>query len=439
MRCPLNRTAIGTLLLALSLAASSANGATITVDTLADEFNTDGDCSLREAMQAANTNAPVDACSAGTAGSDTIVLPAGILPLSVTLTVSEAVTIRGAGRANTTVQRGAATAFNGPGVAGATLTIEDLALIGDINTGGIQDIVVARADFSGVVGTIVNSLNGTIALTDATLTGAGVNSLGGAISLLRTTITGGDINSSSGNVTLIDSAVRFGPSNGVNTSSGAIGLTRSLVAGSSNSGVNSSSGAITIVNSTITGNDQGISAGSSTITLDGATVAFNATDGIAASNVTMTHTIVASNSPDCDTPVNAAQFSLDSDGSCGLAGSGNLSATNPLLGTLANNGGPTLTHMLQSGSPAIDAGSNGLCQAVDQRGVTRPIDGNADAIAICDIGAVEADGGGPPPPPPPAGSTQPVPVLDEWSLLALVGLLAIVAASARRRAGVPRR
>ena len=43
----------------------------IVVNTLTDELNSDGDCSLREAIKAANTNLPVDACIP-TGGSDTI-------------------------------------------------------------------------------------------------------------------------------------------------------------------------------------------------------------------------------------------------------------------------------------------------------------------------------------------------------------------------------
>lgn len=69
----------------------------------------------------------------------------------------------------------------------------------------------------------------------------------------------------------------------------------------------------------------------------------------------------------------------------------------PLLGSLADNGGPTLTHLLLPGSPAIDAGDPGACldgtltDSVDQRGVTRPIDGDRVGEAICDIGAVEVE------------------------------------------------
>jgi predicted outer membrane repeat protein len=69
---------------------------------------------------------------------------------------------------------------------------------------------------------------------------------------------------------------------------------------------------------------------------------------------------------------------------------------NPLLGTLQNNAGTTFTRALLSGSPAIDAaspsapGSGGnACETTDQRGLTRPRDGNGDGSAICDIGAYE--------------------------------------------------
>lgn len=55
-----------------------------------------------------------------------------------------------------------------------------------------------------------------------------------------------------------------------------------------------------------------------------------------------------------------------------------------LHAALANNGGPTPTHILIDGSPAVDASpANGDCQPTDQRGITRP-QGTA-----CDIGAVE--------------------------------------------------
>jgi hypothetical protein len=62
---------------------------------------------------------------------------------------------------------------------------------------------------------------------------------------------------------------------------------------------------------------------------------------------------------------------------------------NPLLGPLQNNGGPTKTHALLAGSPAIDKGDNAGAPATDQRGFPRKKDGNGDGSLIVDIGAFE--------------------------------------------------
>ncbi len=77
-------------------------------------------------------------------------------------------------------------------------------------------------------------------------------------------------------------------------------------------------------------------------------------------------------------------YNLSSDRTCG-GSTGDLTYTNPKLGPLANNGGPTLTFALLTGSPAIDHGNNATCAATDQRGVPRPLGPR------CDIGAYELD------------------------------------------------
>ena len=56
---------------------SDSTSTTITVTTTADELNQNGNGSLREAIQVANTDTAIDACAAGS-GTDTIILPAGI-------------------------------------------------------------------------------------------------------------------------------------------------------------------------------------------------------------------------------------------------------------------------------------------------------------------------------------------------------------------------
>ena len=94
----------------------------------------------------------------------------------------------------------------------------------------------------------------------------------------------------------------------------------------------------------------------------------------------------------------SAGYNLASDDGSGfLTATGDQLNTDPLLGPLANNGGPTLTHALLAGSPAIDKGKRDaisfLATTVDARGVTRPLDFPSISNAVggdgSDIGAFE--------------------------------------------------
>ncbi|HEY1014650.1 MAG TPA: choice-of-anchor Q domain-containing protein, partial [Herpetosiphonaceae bacterium] len=70
---------------------------------------------------------------------------------------------------------------------------------------------------------------------------------------------------------------------------------------------------------------------------------------------------------------------------CRLTGPGDQPrVANVLAGPLADNGGPTWTHALLPGSPALNAGGMS-CPGVDQRGVSRP------QGAACEIGAFELE------------------------------------------------
>jgi hypothetical protein len=80
---------------------------------------------------------------------------------------------------------------------------------------------------------------------------------------------------------------------------------------------------------------------------------------------------------------NSDQYSLSSDDTCGLAGTGSQNGVDPLLTNLGNYGGPTRVHMLKPGSPAIDGVVGDSGPPTDQRGVSRP------QGAAFDIGAVE--------------------------------------------------
>src|SRR5437763_1249809 len=101
--------AIGGSMVAVPASArrSPNSGTTIRVTSTADDNTIDGNCSLREALKAADTDHAVDACAAGH-GTDTIVLQTATYAVRRgTLEVQSAVTIAGAGRDRTIIDRGA--------------------------------------------------------------------------------------------------------------------------------------------------------------------------------------------------------------------------------------------------------------------------------------------------------------------------------------------
>ena len=144
----------------------TAEAATITVTTLDDELNSDADCSLREAIQAANTNATVDACTAGS-GADTITLPTGTYALSISgagedsnatgdLDISDDLTINGQGATSTIIDGGTIDRVLdvSPGVAatfaGVTITGGDSGA--GVSGGGVRNRGSLTIDNSVVTG-----------------------------------------------------------------------------------------------------------------------------------------------------------------------------------------------------------------------------------------------------------------------------------------------
>ena len=107
----------------------------------------------------------------------------------------------------------------------------------------------------------------------------------------------------------------------------------------------------------------------------------------------------------CTSHVDSDGFNIDDGTSCGLTEPTDHAATNPQLGPLQDNGGPTQTRAPSASSPAIDQGQSAGA-ATDQRGLPRPADlpaiTNAAGGDGADIGAVElqpdADGDGIPDP-----------------------------------------
>ena len=171
----------------------------------------------------------------------------------------------------------------------------------------------------------------------------------------------------------------------------------------------SNGGNLTIRNSTVSGNTSSNDGGGiesygplnlDSVTVTNNTASGNDPDGAGAAGagvyigsfgtLTSRNSILAGNSgaEDCFTffPVTDAGHNLvQNPGNCGFTNgvNGTIVGQDPLLGALRDNGGPTRTHALQTGSPAIDAGDTDL--TTDQRGEPRP-GGPAD-----DIGAFEEE------------------------------------------------
>ncbi len=113
--------------------------------------------------------------------------------------------------------------------------------------------------------------------------------------------------------------------------------------------------------------------------------------------IALNHNLINGNNPACGSSLAAAQngvagWNLYFGGSCQIAndsGSQFVSYMSWLLPPAANGGFiPTMRPAF--GSAAIDAGNPAGCLAQDARYVPRPIDGDANGVARCDIGAVES-------------------------------------------------
>ncbi len=166
-----------------------------------------------------------------------------------------------------------------------------------------------------------------------------------------------------------------------------------------------SDGEATMENTTVSGNRAGQFGGgvlaSSLLTIRNSTVAGNnAPSGGGVNNgggpligdgfVFLANTIVANNPTggNCAGAITSLGGNLENTSTCQLGAAGDQPGTNPLLGALGSNGGPTQTHALLAGSPAQDAAictEAVPCPAVDQRGIERP------RHARHDVGAYESE------------------------------------------------
>jgi len=206
---------------------------------------------------------------------------------------------------------------------------------------------------------------------------------------------------------------------GIDLNSGTVVLNSSLVSintaslpGGAAGGIFVENGALIVNNSTVSDNvadyGGGIQlVGSGSVVLNNSTVVANLTTpggivpnggGVQNLNnqgtITLRNSLVAKNigrdSPNCAGNILSAGYNvLGNSTGCSFASAvGDLTDVDPLVGILEDNAGPTLTHALFSGSPAIDAGNPAGCTdhdgnllAGDQRGIPRPQGPNCDAGA----------------------------------------------------------
>jgi hypothetical protein len=245
----------------------------------------------------------------------------------------------------------------------------------------------------------------------------------GILTLLNGTVTGnaGGGLFNYGTLTLLNSTVSGNTADwgGGLYNHGMLTLTNSTVSGNTadwGGGLyNIYDSTMTLINSTVSGNTASYDGGGlsnhyvGTMTLINSTISGNtAPDGgglanktleyhyYAAGHVRLISSLVATNlqGKDCSRTgsysILSEGYNLDSDGSCHLTAPTDRPGKDPRLGSLEDHRGPTLTHALLPGSPALDAipwGTNscGTTLVSDQRWQSRP----QPAGGNCDIGAYE--------------------------------------------------
>ena len=337
--------------------------------------------------------------------------------------ITSPLTMHGAGAKSTFIERDA----SAPGfrilhiAAAGVLELDGVTITGGVGEGGevfgdggglfnAGELTLTTSTVSGNTGLsgggLFNADTGKLTLTTSTISGnnlvegegfgSGLFNAGTAI-LMHSTVSGnlGDFGVGLFNIgmlTLENTTVtdNAGIAGGGLDNAGTATLTNTTISGNAASDFGAgglrNDGLMQIINSTIAGN----------VAAPGATVGGLLNFG----TMELTRTIVAGNAArdcfnDSGALISQGHNLVGAGTGCPSDGPGDLTV-NPaevfttVLGPLQNNGGPTETHALVEGSPAIDAGGSDCPPPdTDQRGVTRPQDGDGDGTATCDIGAFE--------------------------------------------------
>lgn len=448
---PIRKTALALALSqALGFSVSMGQAATITVTTTSGEAG-GSDCTLRDAITAANFDTAVGGCSAGT-GEDAIILPANA---TITLTTPDNCNI--------------AAECNGLPIVTSSITIEgnETTLLRDSNSQKFrifelnQGLLTLRNTtvsgggriYGGTGGAIYAHHSSSVTLVDSIVSRnfGGIKAESSSVALINSRVSGNRGRDSdyyiatsgilvlNGSATLTNSRISNNKgSGGIKAISSTVTLTNSTVSGNEgyfNSGISAFSGSITLINSTVSNNisynSAGISSFNNTLTLINSTVSGNrhkypgavGVGGItSAGNLVLINSTITKNRPggieiiasnptefifknsiiannlhgDCSNNTNLTPViknTLIGDGgiNCGTS----LLTGDPKLEPLRKNGGPTETHALSKDSPAIDAGDDTICTALPKNVRNQPTDqrgrsrtGPAAGLH-CDIGAYE--------------------------------------------------
>jgi len=360
----------------------------IIVNTTVDEIEMNRSCSLREAVETAKAGMDYGGCVYD--GRRIISLPAGTYTVNLgTLpSITEEITVTGASPTETIIQPSDCNPVT-------NICSQDFVLFhisGITGSLTLNKLTIRHAQSQGKKGGAIYNNAGTLIISNSVFTanrskqgGAIVNNNFAILSITNSTfssntatsayLAGAIYNSANSTVTIAGSTFSGNKAlcGGAIFNDGVLEITNSTFAGNSadqDGGAIYNKDEVNIINSTFSEN---------AAIYQGAGI-FNISGTLNFSNTIMAKSITGDDCHNALGTIGTNQNNLIEDGSCSAKYSGN-----PLLGPLADNGGPTLTHAFLPGSLAMDNGYLAACPATDQRGIERP------QGAGCDIGAYEME------------------------------------------------